>query len=63
MRFSTPQVRDTFTNIVLKGVVHHPSFDLIADEVAEKMSKLNDGRMWMAAHMRRGDCKSILFLS
>lgn len=30
---------------------------MLADRVAERMLKLNNGRMWMAGHMRRGDCR------
>lgn len=35
---------------------------MLADRVAERMLKLNNGRMWMAGHMRRGDCRFFLHL-
>jgi hypothetical protein len=33
----------------------------LADAVAVRMRELNDGRMWMAAHWRRGDCMAFVF--
>lgn len=57
LRFTEASARDEFTAIVLNGVVHPQAFDVIADEVAERMFQMNDGRIWMGAHMRRGDCK------
>ena len=62
LRFTEASVRDGFTNIVLNSVVHPPAFDVIADELAERMFQLNNGRIWMAAHMRRGDCEFRILL-
>lgn len=56
MAFTTPKARDTYTNLVMKGIVHLPSIQDLADSVADYMLGLNGGRMWMAAHWRRGDC-------
>lgn len=56
--FTSNSSRDDFTNLVLRGIVHLPPIELLADAVALQMRKLNDGRMWMAAHWRRGDCVS-----
>lgn len=61
MVFSTPEVRDTYTNITLRGIVHLPSIDQLADAVASAMRELTKGRKWMAVHWRRGDCAYIFF--
>jgi hypothetical protein len=31
----------------------------LAETIATRMRQLNGGRLWMGAHMRRGDCKRI----
>lgn len=56
MTFTSPAARDSYTDMVLRGIKHLPSIQLVADAIAERMRELNDGRMWMAAHWRRGDC-------
>jgi hypothetical protein len=39
-----------------------PSIRALAERVNEKMYALNQGRMWMGGHMRRGDCKPVITL-
>jgi hypothetical protein len=56
--FTSNSSRDDFANMVLRGIIHPSPIELLADAVALQMRKLNDGRMWMAAHWRRGDCAS-----
>jgi hypothetical protein len=56
MTFTFPAARDNYTDIVLRGISHLPSVQVLADAAAERMRELNDGRMWMAGHWRRGDC-------
>lgn len=56
MTFTISEARDDYTRLVLQGIIHLPSIRTLADAVADRMLKLNDGRMWMAAHWRRGDC-------
>lgn len=46
--------------MVLRGVVHTSPVELLAEAVAAHMLRLNDGRMWIAAHWRRTDCKFIV---
>ncbi|KAF8321692.1 hypothetical protein DL93DRAFT_2051444, partial [Clavulina sp. PMI_390] len=53
--FTSPTARDDFTSTVLHGLTHIDSISLLADALAERMRELNGGRMWMAAHWRRGD--------
>lgn len=33
----------------------------LADELSNRMIEKAGGRMWMGAHMRRGDCQSLFF--
>lgn len=60
MFFTTPTARNGFTDIVLRQLVHVEAIRQLADAVAERMKELNGGRMWVAAHWRRGDCKYYL---
>ena len=59
MTFTSPAARDSYTDMVLRGIKHLPSIQLVADAIADRMRELNNGRMWMAAHWRRGDCKHL----
>lgn len=57
MRFSTAKARDDFAQFVLNDM--HPIEKVyeLARVLDQRMLAKNDGRMWMGAHMRRGDCK------
>ena len=59
--FTSTPPRDDFATMVLRGVVHTPPVELLAEAVAAHMLRLNDGRMWIAAHWRRTDCKSFIW--
>ena len=43
--------------MVLHGFRPIPAIIHVADRIATRMLAMNDGRMWMAGHMRRGDCE------
>jgi hypothetical protein len=58
--FTTKAVRDGFARIVLQDVRASERVHALAEKVISRMNRLNDGRSWMAAHMRRGDCKRLL---
>ncbi|KAF8340001.1 uncharacterized protein EI90DRAFT_2907527 [Cantharellus anzutake] len=55
LRFTTESARKNFANLILQGVKPLPSIFKAAERVAERMLEVNGGRMWVAAHMRRGD--------
>jgi hypothetical protein len=57
MRFTTPAARDNFAKIVLHDVHPPPKVKSLALKVIERMDKLSNGRLWLASHMRRGDCE------
>ncbi|TDL17252.1 hypothetical protein BD410DRAFT_794558 [Rickenella mellea] len=55
LRFTTEEGRDVFTNIV-RQAIHTPHEVLeLAGKIDSRMTRLVQGRQWMAAHMRRGD--------
>ncbi|KAF9510935.1 hypothetical protein BS47DRAFT_1487135 [Hydnum rufescens UP504] len=56
LRFTSAAPRDVFSEMVLTHM--HPIRPIIelADRLAQRMLGMNHGRMWMASHMRRGDC-------
>jgi len=55
LRFTTPEGRDIFSRLVLYQMRPIDKVLDLASRLDERMLALNDGRMWMAAHMRRGD--------
>ncbi|KAG8903163.1 hypothetical protein FRB99_003664 [Tulasnella sp. 403] len=59
MRFTTVSARDDFARAVLHSL--HPVAKVrdLAQKIYERMRAKVDGRMWMAAHMRRGDFVTI----
>ncbi|KAG9045288.1 hypothetical protein FS837_006553 [Tulasnella sp. UAMH 9824] len=57
MRFSSVEARDDFARTVLYGLRPIDVVRNLAEKVAQRMKDRNNGRMWMAGHMRRGDSK------
>ncbi|KAF7984551.1 hypothetical protein HWV62_13747 [Athelia sp. TMB] len=55
LRFTSAASRDVFTNLVLHSISATKNVHDLADKLAERMYKMSNGRMWMSAHMRRGD--------
>ncbi|KAG8755718.1 hypothetical protein FRC14_003711 [Serendipita sp. 396] len=55
VRFTTAEARDALARIVLYDIRPPANVLALAIEADRRMNKVNDGRAWMAAHMRRGD--------
>ena len=56
LRFTTVAGRDVFSRLVLYHLrATHKVYELAAT-LAARMKERTGGRMWLAAHMRRGDC-------
>lgn len=55
MRFTTRAALDGFVGLVLDDVRRIDAVSALADAMVERMYTLTEGRLWMAAHMRRGD--------
>lgn len=60
MRFTTEEARDRFARIVLQDLQVSERVVNLAEKVISRMNRNTEGRSWMAAHMRRGDCKCCL---
>lgn len=57
MRFTTVPARAEFaSSVVHYNVPPKPILEL-GEVLAGRMRELNDNRLWMGAHMRRGDCE------
>ena len=57
MRFTGEAARAKFASMVVHSFVFPPKVLALADTLATRMREMNEGRLWMGAHMRRGDCK------
>ena len=57
MRFSEESSRTRFAAMVVHSFIFTPKILGLAEIVAGRMRERNGGRLWMGAHMRRGDCK------
>ena len=57
MRFTTTEARDDMGRIVLYDLRPPAMIRDLAARVIKRMDEVNDGRAWMAAHLRRGDCE------
>lgn len=60
MRFTSIKARDNFSRMVLYGLRPTERVRDLAAEVHDRMLQKVGGRMWMAGHMRRGDCEWFL---
>jgi len=55
MRFTGPRGRDNYASMVVFGIKSPPWVFDLGEILAARMSDMTEGRMWMGAHMRRGD--------
>ncbi|KAH9952603.1 hypothetical protein BC827DRAFT_1274389 [Russula dissimulans] len=55
MRFSEVSSRAKYADMVVHDMRFPPKVFALADALAARMQKINGGRLWMGAHMRRGD--------
>ncbi|TIB81590.1 hypothetical protein E3Q22_00934 [Wallemia mellicola] len=58
LRFTTPEARDNFKEIILEYLKPLPRIYQVATIVDARMREMNQGRAWASAHMRRGDFES-----
>ena len=63
MRFTTIAERNVFANTVLHNMRPTGPVRRLALKVHDRMEKIVEGRQWMGAHMRRGDCKPLTWYS
>jgi hypothetical protein len=58
MMFTTKAALTAFQRTVLYEISLNDIFLSLARILAQRMAHLVGGRLWMGAHMRRGDCES-----
>lgn len=56
LRFTSSHNQDNFSRLVLHQMRPTDKILNLGSRLHERMSERNGGRMWMGAHMRRGDC-------
>lgn len=55
MRFTTIEPARRFATTVLRDLRSTPAVRNLALRLIDRIDSINDGRLWLAAHMRRGD--------
>ncbi len=58
MRFTTRLALNEYLHVVLHDIRHIDAVISLADLMVQRLYDLVGGRLWMATHMRRGDCKT-----
>ncbi len=57
MRFTEDRARTRCASMILHAFVQPQQILALGEILAERMRQLNGGRLWMGAHIRRGDCE------
>ena len=57
MRFTEDRARAKYASIILHAFVQPEPILALGELLAARMHQLNSGRLWMGAHIRRGDCE------
>lgn len=57
MRFTSQSMQELFQGLVLHHVVPLDKVYQLARKLDLRISAINNGRRWMASHIRRGDCR------
>ena len=57
MRFTDERARARYASMIVDAFVQPQQILALGEILAGRMRKLNGGRLWMGAHMRRGDCE------
>ena len=57
MRFTEDISRAKYTSMAVHEFIQPQPILALAEILSTRMRQLNDGRLWMGAHIRRGDCE------
>ncbi len=57
MHFTEDRARVKFASMAVHAFVQPQPILTLAETLAARMRQLNGGRLWMGAHIRRGDCE------
>ena len=57
MSFTEDRARAKYASLVIHTFIQPQPILALAEILVARMRQLNDGRLWMGAHIRRGDCE------
>jgi len=57
MRFTEDRARAKYASMIVHAFVQPQQILALGEILAARMRQLNGGRLWMGAHIRRGDCE------
>ena len=57
MRFTEDSARFKYASMAVHTFIQPQPILALAEILAARMHQLNGGRLWMGAHIRRGDCE------
>jgi hypothetical protein len=57
MRFTEDRARLEYAGMVIHAILQPQPILALGEILAARMRQLNGGRLWMGAHIRRGDCE------
>ena len=57
MRFTEDRARLEFAGIAIHATLRPQPILALGEILAARMRRLSGGRLWMGAHLRRGDCE------
>jgi len=57
MRFTEDSARIKYASTAVRAFMQPQPILALAEILAARMRQLNGGRLWMGAHIRRGDCE------
>jgi len=57
MRFTSRKALDNYMRLCLHDLRYIEKLQVVAQRAGQRMTEKVQGRMWMAAQMRRGDCE------
>ncbi len=57
MRFTEDRARFKYASRAVHELIQPQPLLALAEILAGRMRQLNGGRLWMGAHIRRGDCE------
>ena len=57
MRFTEDRARLEYAGMAIHAILQPQPIQALGEILAARMRDLNGGRLWMGAHIRRGDCE------
>ena len=57
MRFTEDRARLEYAGMAVRTILQPQPILALGEILAARMRRLNGGRLWMGAHLRRGDCE------